>query len=86
MGPDEGVHRAKAQAVGDTRPVDERPDEDPDRASRDEALQFIARRTAIWALPLALIGALLVGLGIPVWISVIAMVVMLIVLVFEIDL
>ncbi len=59
--------------------------EDPDKASRDEALKFIGRRTAIWAIPLTLIGALLVGLGIPVWISVGAMVLMLIVLVFEID-
>lgn len=72
--------------MGDTRGVDDAPEDDPDRASRDEALQFIARRTLIWAIPLTLIGALLVGLGIPVWISVIAMVLMLIVLVFEIDL
>lgn len=66
--------------------MDDRPDDDPDQASREEALRFIARRTLIWAIPLALVGALLVGLGIPVWISVIAMVLMLIVLVFEIDL
>lgn len=66
--------------------MDDAPDDDPDRASRDEALQFIARRTLIWAVPLTLIGALLVGLGIPVWISVIAMILMLVVLVFEIDL
>lgn len=71
--------------MGDTRRVADRDDDDPDRASRDEALQFIARRTLIWALPLTLIGALLVGLGIPLWISVVAMVLMLIVLVFEID-
>ena len=72
--------------MGDTRGVDDAPEDDPDRASRDEALQFIARRTLIWAIPLTLIGALLVGLGIPLWISVIAMVLTLIVLVFEIDL
>lgn len=59
---------------------------DPDGDARNEALRFMARRTAIWAVPLALVGALLVGLGIPVWISVIAMLVVLAVLVFEIDL
>ena len=74
-----------AAGVGDTRSVDDIPDDDPDRASRDEALQFIARRTLIWAIPLTLVGALLIGLGIPAWISVGAMVLMLIVLVFEID-
>ena len=66
--------------------MDDHADDDPDRASRNEALQFIARRAGIWAIPLTLIGALLVGLGIPVWISVVAMVAMLILLVFEIDL
>ena len=71
--------------VGDTQHVDDAPEDDPDRASRDEALRFIARRTLIWAIPLTLVGALLIGLGIPAWISVGAMVLMLIVLVFEID-
>ena len=62
---------------------DETPD--PDSDARSEALRFIARRTAIWAVPLAAVGALLVGLGIPLWISVVAMLIVLAVLVFEID-
>lgn len=80
-----GAKPTGAVRVGDTRSVEPQEPEDPDKASRDEALRFIARRTLIWAVPLTLIGALLVGLGIPVWISVGAMVLTLIVLVFEID-
>ncbi len=74
-------------AVGDTQEMSspEDPIEDPDAASREEALRFIARRTAIWAVPLTLIGALLIGLGIPWWISVGAMAIVLIILIFEID-
>jgi len=59
---------------------------DPDGDARNEALRFMARRTAIWAVPLALVGLLLVGLGIPLWISVVAMLVVLAVLVLEIEL
>ncbi len=60
------------------------PDEDAE--VRSEALRFILRRTMIWAVPLALVAALLVALGIPVWISVVAMLVVLVVVVFEVDL
>ncbi len=59
---------------------------DPDAEARSEALRFMARRAAIWALPLTLVGALLVALGIPLWISVLAMLGVLAVVVFEIDL
>ncbi len=60
--------------------------DDPDRDARSEALRFIGRRTLVWALPLALVGALLVGLGIPIWVSIIAMLLVLLVLVLELDL
>jgi len=61
----------------------EEPDADAD--ARSEALRFIGRRLAIWAAPLTLVGALLIGLGIPWWISVLAMLAVLAVVVFEID-
>lgn len=67
----------------DTARVSEAPD--PDDDARREAARFIARRTAIWAVPLTLVGILLSALGIPVWISVAAMVILLVVLVLEID-
>jgi len=58
---------------------------DPDAEARSEALRFVARRTAVWAVPLTLVGLLLIGLGIPWWISVLAMLSVLAVLVFELD-
>ncbi len=58
---------------------------DPDQEARNEALAHVGKRLAIWALPLTVVGALLVGLGIPLWISVIAMVVVLAILVLELD-
>ncbi len=58
---------------------------DADHESRKDALRFLTRRSAIWVIPLTLVGVLLVGLGIPWWISVGAMIIMLIVVVFEID-
>ncbi len=71
--------------MADERPTPEGP-EDPDADARAEALRFMGRRAAIWALPLTLVGGLLVALGIPLWISVLAMVGVLAVVVFEIDL
>jgi hypothetical protein len=65
--------------------ADQHEPEDLDRASRNEALRAVARRAAIWMVPLAIVGALLAGLGIPLWISVGAMVLMLAILVFEVD-
>jgi uncharacterized membrane protein len=59
---------------------------DEDAEARSEALRFIVRRTTIWAVPLTLIGALLTALGIPLWICVAALLIVLVVLVFEIDL
>lgn len=60
-------------------------DDDLDRESRNDALRVVGRRAAIWAVPLAIVGALLVGLGIPLWISVGAIVLVLAILVFEVD-
>lgn len=66
--------------------ADERePRTDPDADARSEALRFMARRTLIWAVPLTLVGLLLIGLGIPWWISVLAMLAVLAVLVFELE-
>ncbi len=58
---------------------------DLDEEARADALYFILRRTGLWAIPLGIVGALLVALGIPLWLTVIAMVTTLIILVFEID-
>jgi hypothetical protein len=58
---------------------------DPDREARNEALAHVSKRLAIWAIPLAVVGALLVGLGIPLWISIVAILVVLVVLVLELD-
>ena len=65
--------------------ADHQEPEDLDRESRNQALRVIARRAAIWMVPLTVVGALLIGLGIPLWISVGAMVLMLAILVFEVD-
>lgn len=46
---------------------------------------MLARRAAIWVVPLILLGVLLTALGIPGWISTIAMVVAMIILVFEVE-
>ncbi len=58
---------------------------DADNEARSEALRFVARRTLIWAVPLTLVGALLTALGLPLWLSVIAMLSVLVMLVFELD-
>ena len=62
----------------------ERPD--PDAEARREALGEMGRRLAIWAVPLAILAALVTALGVPLWISIGVMALVLIVLVFEIDL
>ena len=67
-------------------------DEDPeaprteDDQARAETIRFIARRTLIWFVPLLLVGILLVALGLPVWVVVIALAVALAIVVFELDL
>ena len=58
---------------------------DPDAEVRAEALYVVFRRIAIWAIPLMLAGALLVALGIPLWISMVAMLLVLAMLVFELE-
>ena len=62
---------------------------DPERTEDDQArvetIRFIARRTVIWFAPLLAIGILLVALGLPVWIVVIALVVALAIAVFELN-
>ncbi len=65
--------------------ADHQEPEDLDRESRNQAMRVVARRAAIWMVPLTVVGALLIGLGIPLWISVGAMVLMLAILVFEVD-
>lgn len=70
----------------DTIDPDEPDDpDDPDRASRNEAFGFVGRRLAIFGVPLLLIGLLLVGLGIPWWITGGVVLVTLVILVFEVD-
>lgn len=66
-------------------PEEQEPRVDPDADARSEALRFMARRTLTWAVPLSLVGLLLIGLGIPWWISVPAMLAVLAVLVFELE-
>ncbi len=64
-------------------PDDRRPD--PDADERTEALHLILRRTLQWAVPLTLIGLLLTALGIPWWISVVAILIVAAVAIFELD-
>jgi len=59
---------------------------DPDRADQAEVLRFMARRLLIWGVPLILVGVLLVALGLPVWIIVVALAAALAIVVFELDL
>jgi hypothetical protein len=64
----------------------EEPAPDPDRVDQAEVLRFMARRLLIWAVPLVLIGVLLVALGLPIWIIVVALMAALAIVVFELDL
>ena len=59
---------------------------DLDKADQGEALRFMAKRFAIWAVPLLAISALLVALGIPIWITAVAVGAALLLLIFEIEL
>ncbi len=67
-------------------PLDTAPEVDLDKIDQGEALAFMAKRFALWAVPLLAISALLVALGIPIWIIGIAMGAALILLIFEIEL
>ncbi len=58
---------------------------DPDETARRHAIQVLARRAVIWTIPLTAAGVLLAALGIPVWISIVTMLVTLAVLVLDID-
>lgn len=60
--------------------------DDLDAEERRAAARQIGRRAAIWTVPLLLVGLLITALGIPWWISTIAMVSVMAILVFEIDL
>jgi membrane protein YdbS with pleckstrin-like domain len=64
--------------------IDDR--DDPDAEGRREAVDTILRRALLWILPLTVLAALLVALGIPWWISVAAVVAALAIVVLEIDL
>ncbi|MFN3216678.1 MAG: hypothetical protein ACE367_09310 [Acidimicrobiales bacterium] len=59
--------------------------DDLDADERRAAARQIGRRAAIWVVPLTLVGILITALGIPWWISTIAMVLAMAVLVFEIE-
>jgi heme A synthase len=59
------------------------PDSPDDRARRDEILRRIAVRAAIALVPAVLIGALAIGLGVPVWIVLAACVFFAAVIVFQ---
>jgi hypothetical protein len=69
-----------------TAPLDSRPEVDLDKVDQGEAFGFMAKRFALWAVPLLAISALLVALGIPIWITAIAVGAALILLIFEIEL
>lgn len=56
------------------------PDSPKDRAARDEALAHVAKRLAVAALPLLLVGLLAHALGVP-WFLVLAALVFLVYLV-----
>lgn len=58
---------------------------DPGDEDRDEAIRQLARRAGIWAVPVIGIGILITALGIPFWISLIAMVLAMVILVFEVE-
>lgn len=60
--------------------------DDLDADARREAARQIGRRAALWVVPLALVGLLITALGIPWWISTLAMALVMVILVFEIDL
>jgi heme A synthase len=59
------------------------PDSPEDRGRRDEALRRILVRVAIAAVPVILIGALAVALGVPVVIVVVVCLVFAAVIIFE---
>jgi heme A synthase len=59
------------------------PDSPDDRARRDELLRRIAVRAGIALVPSVLVGALAVGLGVPVWLVVVACALFAAIIVFE---
>lgn len=61
-------------------------DHDEDREVRREAIRFVARRALIWFVPIAAIGWLMIGLGLPEWAVVVACLLAYATAVFELDL
>jgi 4-hydroxybenzoate polyprenyltransferase len=59
--------------------------DDLDAEERRAAAREIGRRAAIWIVPLTLVAILITALGIPWWISFLAMALVMAILVFEID-
>ncbi|MDH3753011.1 MAG: hypothetical protein OEU32_03980 [Acidimicrobiia bacterium] len=62
------------------------PPRDADEVEQAAALRYLARKTLIWAVPLLLLGILLVALGLPVWLVIIGLVAALAIVIFEIEL
>ncbi len=54
-----------------------------DRATQRDAAIELTKRVAIWAVPLSLISALLIALGLPWWIVALAIVMFVLYLLFE---
>ena len=59
------------------------PDSPEDRRRRDELLRRIGVRALIVLIPTVLVGALAVALGVPVWIVVIACIIIAMLVLFE---
>ena len=60
--------------------------EDDDARVRREATKYIVRKALIWLIPMALLGLLLVALGLPAWLVAIALAIAYAIVVFELDL
>jgi hypothetical protein len=59
------------------------PDSPEDRARRNELLRRIGVRALVVGIPTILVGALAVGLGVPLWIVLIACLIILVLVLFE---
>jgi hypothetical protein len=68
-------------------PPERRPDpDDPDSDTARNAARIIARRAAIWLIPMAVLAAFVMALGIPVWLTLIIVGIAYAVVVLDLDL